>query len=270
MKSIALFLILFLSGSSAFSQLKLTIYNEKIATGYTIFADNDEYCPVSTKIDFELKNLSSSTGSSNTFLVPARTKKYVLTTLTIIDQNAGYGFKNKSNSNYGNTNLKDYADYSYSLPFGIGKPFKVDQGYNGSFSHQNENALDFTMPVGTEIFAARAGVVIKVVQVFNQSCPERRCTEYNNYIILYHQDGTFSRYDHLKQNGALVKEGDSVNENQLIGYSGNVGFSNGPHLHFMAYIQHLMDVESIKTKFKINDGKEVRLLSEKETCTRNY
>ena len=269
MKPFALFLFLLLS-TTAFSQLKLTIYNEKIATGYTIFADNDEYCPVSTKIDFELKNLSSSNGSGIIFLVPARTKRFVLTTLTIIEQNAGYGFKNKSLSNYGDTNLKAYTDYSYSLPFGTGKAFKVDQGYNGSFSHQNENALDFTMPVGTEVFAARAGVVIKVVQGYNQSCPERRCTEYNNYIIMYHDDGTFSRYDHIKQNGALVKEGDRIKENQLIGYSGNVGFSNGPHLHFMAYMQHLMDVESIKTKFKINDGNETKMLLEKETYARNY
>ena len=269
MKSIVSLLILFLS-VNAFSQLKVTIFNEKIATGYNFYADNDEYCPVSTKIDFELNNLSSSNGNGVTFLVPARTKKYLLTTLTIVKPNAGYGFKNKSNSNYGDTNLKDYTDYSYTLPFGIGKSFTVGQGYNGSFSHQNENALDFTMPVGTEIFAARAGVVIKVVQVYNQSCPERRCTEFNNYIIIYHDDGTFSRYDHIKQNGALVKEGDVIKENQLIGYSGNVGFSNGPHLHFMVFIQHLMNVESIKTKFKINDGNETKMLLEKETYTRNY
>ena len=64
MKPFALFLLL---STTAFSQLKLTIYNEKIATGYTIFADNDEYCPVSTKIDFELKNLSSSNEITRTF-----------------------------------------------------------------------------------------------------------------------------------------------------------------------------------------------------------
>ena len=269
MKSIVSFLFLLLS-FTAFSQLKLTIYNEKTATGYAVFADNEEYCPVSTKIDFELNNLDSSNGNSVTFLVPARIKKHLLTTLTIVKPNAGYGFKNKANSNYGDTNLKTYTDYSYSLPFGTGKSFKVDQGYNGSFSHQNENALDFTMPVGTEIFAARAGVVVKVVQIFNQSCPERRCTEFNNYIIIYHDDGTFSRYDHIRQNGSTVKEGERLKENQLIGYSGNVGFSNGPHLHFMVFIQHLLDVESIKTKFKINDGNETKMLLEKETYTRSY
>ena len=114
MKSFPLFLLL---SFNAFSQLKLTIYNEKTTTGYTVFADNNEYCPVSTKIDFELNNLASSNGNGVTFLVPARTKKYLLTTLTIVKPNAGYGFKNKANSNYGDTNLKTYTDYSYSCQY---------------------------------------------------------------------------------------------------------------------------------------------------------
>ena len=43
----------------------------------------------------------------------------------------------------------------FDLPFENGQKFKISQGYNGAFSHQNENALDFDMPIGTKILAAR-------------------------------------------------------------------------------------------------------------------
>jgi murein DD-endopeptidase MepM/ murein hydrolase activator NlpD len=269
MKSILSFLFLIIAVHS-FSQIRVTVYNEKIDNGFNVLADNNEFCPVSIKLDIELTNLSSSNGNNKIFLVPANTKGFILTTLQIIDKNTGTGFKTKSLFNYGDANLKDYVDYQYSLPFQTGKSFSVFQGYNGSFSHQNENSLDFTMPVGTEVLAARDGIVIKVVEKNNMNCAEKKCAEFNNYILIYHNDGTFSQYVHLKMNGIVVKEGDVIKENDLLGYSGNVGWSNGPHLHFMAYLQRIDKIETIKTKFKINDGKESQLLAEKIPYSKNY
>lgn len=233
-------------------------------------ADNNEFCPVSIKIILELTNLSSAAGNDKIFVVPAMTKGFTITTLQVVKTNSSAGFKTKTLSNYGDSNLDKAVDFSYSLPFQKGKSFKVDQGYNGSFSHQNENALDFTMPIGTEIVAARGGVIVKVVENNSRNCPEKSCAAFNNYVLVFHNDGTFSKYVHLKLNGIVVQEGDLVKENDLIGYSGNTGWSNGPHLHFMVFFQRIDAVETIKTKFKINDGKEVRFLFEKETVAKNY
>ena len=61
------------------------------------------------------------------------------------------------------------------------------------------------MPIGTEILAAREGIVVKVIQNNNQNCPDKSCASYNNYILIYHNNGTFSNYVHLKQNGVLTK-----------------------------------------------------------------
>lgn len=270
MKSTLSVFFFLLIGYNSFSQIRATIYNEKTNDGYKVLADNDEFCPISIKLELELTNIASSNNVSQFFVVPAKTKGFVLTTLTVIDKKSTSGFKTKTHYNYGNSNLKDYVDYSYSLPFQNGKTFTVFQGYNGSFSHQNENSLDFKMPIGTEVLAARDGIVIKVVKQFNQNCAEKKCAEFNNYVLIYHNDGTFSKYIHLKRNGVVVKEGDQIKENELIGYSGNVGWSNGPHLHFMVFLQYIDQVETLKTKFKINDGKDIRLLSEKEEFTKNY
>ena len=264
-------LLILIATFESHGQIKVFTFNESKDGGYNFFANNEEYCPVSIKIDFELNNLISANGNGVTYVVPARTKKFLLTSLNLVKKNAAYSFKSNSFSNYGDVNLtENNLSLNYSLPFETGKSFKVDQGYNGTFSHQNENALDFTMPIGTKIFSSRAGIIVKVVNNFNENCPEKECTKYNNYIIVFHDDGTFSKYDHLKRNGVIVKEGEAIVENQLIGFSGNTGRSTGPHLHFMVYIQRLKSIESLKTKFKINNGLENEFLVEKETYLKNY
>ena len=269
MKAFIIALLLSFSLSS-FAQLKTKLYNEKVPDGYHILVDNDEFCPISMKIDLELTNMSSSNGNNKIYVIPARTKGFVITKLQTIKANAGGGFKTKSGANYGDSTVIKGDDYSYSLPFQKNQSFTVHQGYNGNFSHQNENSLDFTMPIGTEILAARDGVVVKVVENNNQACPERSCAQFNNYITIYHNDETFASYVHLRQNGAVVQEGDFVKENALIGYSGFTGFANGPHLHFMVFIQRIESRETVKTKFKINDGKEIQFLNEKVDYSKNY
>lgn len=264
------FLLTFLTCLNVSSQIKLVISNETIENGYKILAENKEFCPVSVKIDITLKNLSSTNGNNKVFVIPAQTKNFEITKLQIIKPNNEYSFSTQTLSNYGDHFLTKFDDYAYSLPFKKGESYKVDQGYNGNFSHQNESSLDFTMPIGTEILASRGGIVIKVVKKNNINCAEKKCAEYNNYVLIYHNDGTFAKYIHLKKDGIIVKEGDSINENDLIGYSGNVGWSNGPHLHFMTYFQRMDKIETIKTQFKINDGKELVFLKEKSVYLKNY
>ena len=57
---------------------------------------------------------------------------------------------------------------------------------------------------------------------------------------------------------------------QQIGYSGNVGWSTGPHLHLVVFNQNLENRETLKTKFKTGDGSSVEYLIEKEIYSRNY
>lgn len=86
----------------------------------------------------------------------------------------------------------------------------------GSIHH----GVDFGVPEGTEVMAARDGVVIQ--------------TGWNGQlgisVSVEHADKTVTRYAHLSESN--VELGDTVSQGDVIAYSGNTGFSTGPHLHF--------------------------------------
>jgi len=256
--------------SASFSQKNIQIFNQKTDSGYIILANNDEVFPVSISVNFDLTNLIS-TVTTNVFVIPASTKNNILTKLVLEESNKGYHFSFKYKSFIGDViNAKNDKNYIYELPFKKGNSFKLHQGYKGNFSHQNENALDFTMPIGTEVVAARGGIVIQIVDKNNEGCPKKSCMELNNYITILHNDGTYSKYVHLDFKGAKVKIGDTVATGQLIALSGNTGFSSGPHLHFVCYLPSVDEKITLETKFGIDDGNKSIYLQEGNIYTKNY
>lgn len=252
-------------------QVKVELKTENIDNGYAIYASNQEFCAVSIEVKFKLTNLSLTTGNQVVFIIPPQTKKYQLTTLQKIDAAKPYTFTCRTKANFGDITIENYdTAYAYDLPFGKGNNFLVYQGYNGNFSHKNENALDFEMPERTNVVAARSGIVIAIEQSNTESCPNKSCVQYNNYVNILHIDGTIASYSHIKYKGAKVSLGDSVLQGNIIALSGSTGFTTGPHLHFVCYLPSLEDRITIETFFKINDGNEVVKLQEKETYNKNY
>jgi murein DD-endopeptidase MepM/ murein hydrolase activator NlpD len=162
-------------------------------------------------------------------------------------------------------------NYIYDLPYAQKEKFLLSQGYNGSLSHQNQNALDFDMPQGTEILAAREGYVIELKQDSNTGCPEKKCANQGNCIKIIHSDGTIAEYYHLKMRSSKVKFGDKVEKGQTIALSGNTGWSTGAHLHFMCYLPRPKGKNiSIETLFRIDNGDKAKFLNSGNTYRRNY
>lgn len=86
---------------------------------------------------------------------------------------------------------------------------------------QYHPAIDFNVPRGTKVFATGAG---RVVRAGNSG------SGYGVFVEIDHGFGYQSLYAHLTVNKVAV--GDSVERGQLIGLSGNTGYSKGPHLHY--------------------------------------
>lgn len=150
---------------------------------------------------------------------------------------SNFSFKAHYDWTIGSKDAKHNKNYIYRLPYKLATKQMVSQGFNGMFSHYGESqyAVDFNMKKGTEVYAAREGVVVQIKSDSNLGGANRSFEKHANYVTIEHSDGTLATYSHLKQNGVVVKVGDKIQRGQLLGYSGKTGYSQGPHLHFIVY-----------------------------------
>jgi len=93
-------------------------------------------------------------------------------------------------------------------------------------------AVDFTMPEGTRVLAAREGVVVEAEWHRTAGADRGALREWGNVVRVRHEDGTIAIYGHLQHAGVAVEVGEGVWEGRGLGYSGSTGYSSAPHLHF--------------------------------------
>jgi murein DD-endopeptidase MepM/ murein hydrolase activator NlpD len=136
----------------------------------------------------------------------------------------------------GDPRAQPQDNYRYALPFGAGTRYTLEQGFGGRFSHndaENRYALDFGVPEGTPVLAARAGTVMQVEESFRAHGSNAAVYgDRANFVRILHDDGSMAVYAHLAPASMLRRPGDRVAVGQMVGKSGNTGFSTGPHLHF--------------------------------------
>ena len=90
--------------------------------------------------------------------------------------------------------------------------------------HRREfhRGLDMKAKMGTPVYAPADGIT--------EWSGFHKSSGYGNLIILQHNYGFKTYYGHLKK--VMIKSGRFVKKGDLIGYTGNSGMSNGPHLHY--------------------------------------
>lgn len=125
--------------------------------------------------------------------------------------------KSPSGSSSKYTSLPSYGGYYIKPAVNV----RRSQGIHGN------NGIDlapYSRTAGTEpILAAASGnVILARTGGWNGG--------YGNYIVISHSNGTQTLYGHAYN--VLVKQGEHVEQGQIIGFIGNTGRSTGTHLHF--------------------------------------
>jgi murein DD-endopeptidase MepM/ murein hydrolase activator NlpD len=152
----------------------------------------------------------------------------------------------------------DHDDaYLYRLPYAGDVSFPIIQGYDAKLSHQGAErfTLDFGMPVGTPVHAARNGVVVLVEDSHDVGCPREECGRLANFVVVLHSDGTTGEYFHLERGSVSARVGEHVARGQQLGRSGNTGYTTAPHLHFGVYrTGRDRSTQSLAVRFQTRGG----------------
>ncbi|MCI0619646.1 peptidoglycan DD-metalloendopeptidase family protein [Candidatus Wolfebacteria bacterium] len=121
------------------------------------------------------------------------------------------------------------TQYFGNTPFASANP----QVYKGA----GHNGVDFGASRGSRVKAALSGTVMNTGNTDEVS----GCYSYGKWALIRHNNGLATLYAHLDV--ISVTPGQQVATGETVGFSGNTGYSTGPHLHFTVYAAEGVRVE---------------------------
>lgn len=228
----------------------LTQSGEERHPKYTI--RNDYAGPIEVEVDFtEANNAQATPKLPSRFTVLPGTSD-TLFEIGAINEGQPWSITLKHRYALGKP-LDNYSPTEYFYPpIAPDASFPITQAFGGSFSHhdaQNKYAVDIVMPEGTPVYAARSGVIMEVEDDFFKGGVNKAYSSEANSIRVLHDDGSMAIYAHMELEKTQVHAGLKIAAGQLIGYSGNTGFSSGPHLHFAVQYNKGMELVSVPFTF---------------------
>lgn len=224
------------SASAGLREYPFRLESVQKGEGHEIIAHNDGPASMTVYVSLaEQENVASDRKWPLTAVVPPK-QSLVLGRLFRATARGAYRFSFKYRHQFGDIAAAHDPKALYRLPFEDGHTFLISQSHGGAITTHttadSAHAVDIVMPERTPIMAARAGVVIDIENFHVRGGKEQDLLDKANSVTVLHEDGTMARYVHLNA-GQYSWIGQEVQAGTHIGYSGNTGYSSGPHLHFV-------------------------------------
>ncbi len=126
------------------------------------------------------------------------------------------------------------TQYFGGTPFATQNP----QIYGG----KGHNGIDLRASVGTPLKSAQTGTVTDTGNT-DTYCDG---VSYGKWVLIKGDNNLSTLYAHLSL--IKVSPGENVQAGEVIGYSGNTGYTTGPHLHFTVFATPAVSVGTLKSK----------------------
>jgi murein DD-endopeptidase MepM/ murein hydrolase activator NlpD len=233
----------------------VTVTTSLVGRQVRFSARNEYVVPVEVVLALDaLHNLELPPPDQSMRWVVAPQSELVLLTLAAVDDNVAPEAEYRFVWIPGNPDSQHDASHLYRAPFAVAKNYPITQAFPVGITHLTPDsyyAVDLAMPVGTDIYAARAGTVFEVASTnFSGGMDAAQDIAKANIVRIMHDDGSQAAYAHLNWNSIRVRPGDRVERGQYIADSGNTGFSSGPHLHFVVMVNLGMRLASVPVLFE--------------------
>lgn len=105
------------------------------------------------------------------------------------------------------------------------------------YTSGSHNGVDFRASIGTKVKNVLTGTVVGT----GNTDQYPGCYSFGKWVMVKHDNGLSTIYAHLSV--ISVGQGQRLDTGALVGYSGNTGYSTGPHLHISVYATQGVRIE---------------------------
>lgn len=231
--SLLFFFLLFLKITTL---AQITVESERDKDDNVIFyANNPTEIPYTLILNFSnLQNMTTPGGGNTTAVAnPGRTK-----VATLRPTVAGQGSNYRYSFSYAKGNLfaKSKISPVYLVPVPAGtiveavliNPISVTK--ESSSSKNSYVGISFRFDQPTQIVAPRKGIIADLKMDAQIKGADLTYSSQENFIEIYHEDGTFTKLTVLKSGSERVKVGQQVFPGDILADSGGESYSSGYHV----------------------------------------
>lgn len=206
----------------------------------TFWAENTMYTPCTVTISFtKLTNTTSIVEGESKDILVGYGKRELITLRPALPNNS-VGFSYRTLSRKGDIHARVDTNYVYLLPIPAGKTVRMNRMVSVESlvkkkESQRVTGVAFKTNDGDTITAARGGLVTDVQDHSASTAEKKSFNATENYVEVYHKDGSFARYKLFRNGGIFVTPGDEIIPGQPMGIIGGSNYNQGSHLRFSIY-----------------------------------